>query len=254
MNYGLSLSAAGVLTSMHRQDVAAHNLANATTVGFKRDLAAMRQRDVASVESASGGDAAQAMLDRLGGGLFVQPSRIDTTSGPLNSTGNDLDLAIRGTGAFTVASPDGKQTYVTRDGRFSVSPDGRLTNVDGRSVLSAEGQPITLSTSAPVQVDSQGGVHQNNKIVGQLGVIDVGDGSELRHAGGSLYTAPHAVAANKPAAGTVVQGQLEQSNVDPVHEMMEMLDSSRDVNTSANMIHYQDLLMDRAVNTLGRVA
>jgi flagellar basal-body rod protein FlgF len=256
MNYGLYSSAAGILTSMHRQDVASNNLANAATIGFKRDLAAMRSRPPASQTLPDGADAAQDMLDKLGGGIFVQPTRVDTTNGSLQATGSPLDLAIRGDGFFVVQSTDakaGNPSLLTRDGRFTIAPSGNLVTLSGNTVLNTAGQPIHLDMGKTTDIDGHGVVRQNGSEAGRIQIIHA-DPAEVRHVGGSAYTAPNSIKAALPATGLVSQGQLEQSNVEPVHEMLEMLDASRAVNMSGTMIHYQDLVMDKAANVLGRVA
>lgn len=253
MNYGLYLSATGILTSMHRQDVAANNLANASTTGFKRALATFRERLPASAELPDGADAAQPLLDRLGGGFLAQPTRIVNAPGTLHSTGNDLDFAVQGSGFFAVKTNDEK-LQLTRDGRFSIGDGGRLVTQSGGSVLDAFGNPIVLKPGVKVTADADGNLRQGRTVIAQLDLLDVGDGSNLTAVGGGLYDDAGAVKRNQRATGSIRQGTLEESNADPIREMMEMLDSTREVSYHATMIHYQDDLMDKAVNVLGRVA
>ena len=93
MNYGLHLSASGVLTSLHRQDVHANNLANASTVGFKRDLANVTQRDPESIEGPHP-EHRHPILDMIGGGFFSGPQHISFAPGALERTNNPLDIAL----------------------------------------------------------------------------------------------------------------------------------------------------------------
>src|SRR5271169_4235331 len=102
MLYGLYLSATGVITSAYRQDVLANNLANSDTVGFKRDMASFYQRPPAGEENPVAGGVGNAMLNRIGGGTFAMPTRMDTTQGDLEPTNNNLDLGIMGPAYFTV--------------------------------------------------------------------------------------------------------------------------------------------------------
>ena len=258
MNYGLYLSASGVLTNMHRQDVIANNLANAQTVGFKRDLAAFSQRAPESQEDLVDVDLAQDLLDRLGGGVLVAPTRTDFRDGALSETGNDLDLAISGRGFFTVQTvEDGRlATRLTRDGRLTLSRDGRLvTDVGRHPVLDTEGLPITLDRAQPVRIDDHGTIRQGNGVVAQLGLADVADDRQIRHLGRGLYEAPAASVTTAPRpAGLVQQGWLEQANVDPVREMVNMIETTRAIDQNATLLRYHDLVMDRAVNVVGRVA
>jgi len=253
MNYGLYLSAAGMLTSMYRQDVAANNLANTETTGFKRDLAMMKHRQPESLESFKPSDA-HALLDRLGGGTHAARTGIDLSNGPLNKTGNNLDIALQGDGMFTVNTEQG--TRLTRDGRFTLDPStGHLvTTAGGHELLDTNGNPITVDRAQPVQIDARGVIRQNNAEVAQIRQLDV-DSENLTHRGSGLFEAPESVLTNAPAGSAKVhQGYVEGSNIDPVSQMLEMIRASGAVSSNGQIIRYHDLVMNRAANVLGRVA
>ena len=258
MNYGLYLSASGVLTNMHRQDVIANNLANANTVGFKRDLAAFSQRLAETQEDNVDFDLANELLDRLGGGVLVAPSATDFRDGGLTESGNDLDLAISGRGFFTVRvdGPEGSVTRLSRDGRFTLNNDGELVTTIGRHhVLDTEGQAIRIDRTQPVMIDETGVIRQNDQVAGQIALGDVADHKQIRHLGHGLYgAAADAITTSPRPSGRINQGWLEQANVDPVREMVAMIESTRAINSNATLIQYHDAVMDKAVNTLGRVA
>ena len=112
MIYGLYLSAAGVQTNSYRQDVISNNIANAQTVGFKRDLALFQQRRTEVSERGLSPSQSNALLEKLGGGVFASPTLIDHTQGELENTGNNLDVAIAGQGYFQAANGD--KTGLTR--------------------------------------------------------------------------------------------------------------------------------------------
>src|SRR5512133_1500142 len=118
MNYGLYLSATGVLTNSYRQDVIANNLANSETVGFKKDLALFQQRLTEAQERRWPSSRSNPALEMLGGGAFASPTSIDLTEGDLEPTDNPQDLAILGQGFFAVSEQG--QTRLTRDGRLMV--------------------------------------------------------------------------------------------------------------------------------------
>lgn len=258
MNYGTYLAASGVLTNMHRQDVTANNLANVSTVGFKRNLADLSQRAPEVREDNLDPALAHELLDRIGGGVLVARSRIDARPGSLMPTGNGTDLAIKGDGFFAVADAADKDNPVklTRDGRFTLGRDGHLvTVIGGHSVLDEAGQPITLDPEKPITVDPQGHILQANQVVSRLKLVGVADPSELKAVGGGLLLAGPAMLKNaRPATGQVLQGALEQSNVDPVREMLAMIESTRAINFNAQLIRVHDDVMDRAVNQFARVA
>jgi len=257
MNYGLYLSASGVLTNMHRQDVIANNLANANTVGFKRDLASFSQRLAETQEDRVDFDLSNELLDKLGGGVLVAPSATDYRDGGLTGTNNDLDLAISGKGFFAVRTDEaGEQvTRLTRDGRFTLNDAGELVTTIGRhNVLDIEGQAIRLDRRLPAQIDETGIIRQNNLQVAQIGLADVADQKQIQHRGHGLYGAPQEAIEMFPRpSGRINQGWLEESNVEPVKEMVRMIESTRAINNNATLIRYHDEVMNRAVNTLGRV-
>ena len=258
MNYGLYLSASGVLTNMHRQDVIANNMANISTAGFKRQLVQFSQRDAEVIEDRLGPDAAHKLLDRLGGTVFVEPTRISQDSGALNATGNELDIALQGEGFLIVQTGDGTDgsTALTRDGRLVVAQDGRLITATGEhAVLNIDNQPIYVDRRQRLEIDQNGLVRQSGAAVGRIQVAQVDAAARVRHRGQGLYTADEEAMANRrPGQAIIRQGFMESSNVEPTRQLVELIETARAINNNSNMIRYHDLLMDRAVNQLGRVA
>src|ERR1700709_2831305 len=100
MLYGLYLSATGVLTNSYRQDVIANNIANAETVGFKRDLALFQERRTEAAERGLPPSRSNPVMEALGGGVFASSPIVDKTQGELEPTGNNLDVAIVGQGYY----------------------------------------------------------------------------------------------------------------------------------------------------------
>ena len=257
MNYGLYLSSAGLLSNMHRQDASANNLANVSTVGFKRNLTAFRHREPEAVEDGFPLDA-HALLDRLGGGVWQHQTMLDASPGPLTQTGNDLDIAIEGEGFFAVRDPehpnDGPR--MTRDGRLTIAPNGTLTTSAGRyPLLNTEGEPITVDPAATIHIDERGVIRQAGGEVARIQLLSIEDPVQIEHLGEGL-SRPEPAAAIEPdrASGRIHQGMIEQSNVDPIHEMLQMIESSRAIQANATLIRYHDQVMEQAANTLGRVA
>lgn len=258
MNYGLYVSASGVLTNMYRQDVFANNLANVETAGFKPDVPAIRQRDPEVIEDQLGGELSQRLLDRLGGGVLAGPQRIDFTPGPLQKTGNPLDVALHEPDQFfavRVTGPNGKeQVQLTRDGRFTRNGQGELVMPDGHRVLDVDDQPIVVPGDAPVTIDPVGRVIQHGEEIARLQVARIEEPGRLTKQGGNRFafagSDPRQVLDNP----TVQPGFVESSGVDPITALMNLIASTKAVSGNAEMLRYHDMLMDRAVNTLGRVA
>lgn len=260
MNYGMQLSASGVLTSMYRQDVLSNNLANVDTIGFRHDIVGLTQRDPARIEDALFAMPSNQMLERLGGGVLVAPNRVSTSQGSLDSTGNPLHLAIEGDGYFVVSTGTGsdqERLRLTRDGRLAQDSTGRLvTATDGLPILDTANRPIQLSRAVPFEVDSNGSVRQNGSVVARIQLTSIPNpGDSLQKAGGNLFTVSASVlSSRRPATGNVVQGVVERSTVDPIKAVMGVQSAAGGVSSNARMIQLFDDLLNRAINTFGRVA
>lgn len=250
MIYGLYLSAAGLQSNSYEMDVIANNLANASTVGFKHELAVLTERRVETDESGRLGRRHD-LLDKLSGGTSVPPSYTTSASGPLEETRRPLDLAISGEGFFRIL--EGDEVYYTRDGRMMTDVQGRLTTVTGKSVLDEKGQPILIDPRSPetVSVSPEGVIRQGRDEVARLGLVAFDDLQSLTKAGGGLFEAHDQMP--RPATGEVIAGYLEQSTVDPVATLAQMIEAQRAYQMNATMISLQDGMLSRAVNDLGKV-
>lgn len=258
MYYGIQLAASGALTSLYRTDVLANNLANLHTTGFKPDMVFARQRDTAVVEDGLGLLSSNELLETLGAGAHMAPNAVDYSQGALADTGNPLDLAIEGEGFFvlrTLADAGTSALRFTRDGRFTLDNAGRLVNAtSGLPVMSTNNLPIVLDGRSAVTIDGDGTVRQAGERVGTIQIRDVQDRTLLGRIGDGLFTlSTDALAQTVPATGTIRQGTLEGSTVNPVGAMMGVQDAARAFGTNIAMIAYQDRMMEQAINTFARI-
>ena len=255
MLYGLYLSATGVLTNSYRQDVIANNIANAETVGFKRDLALFMERRTAAREMGLSPSRSNAMLEALGGGVFAAPTHVDVAQGELEPTGNRLDAAIVGEGYFAVAH--GNETKLTRDGRFVVNHRGRLAlaNNENVEVLDHKGLPINLDSRMPPEINKDGTITQNRQAVARIGLFDVPDRSQLTKSAGSMLAYPDMKRNLRPApVSSVLRSEfVERANVEPSSELALLMDAQRQLEANANMIRYQDQMLSKLVNEVGKI-
>lgn len=260
MNYGSYMSASGVLVNLHRMDVWANNLANVNTPGFKTDVVSMRLREAARAENpALAFTPSNEMLERLGAGVKLGPSRVDMSQGSIEVTNRELDLALRGVGFFTVSSSvDGtsKEVRLTRDGRLSLNARRELVMAaSGLPVLDDKGRPIALPGGGQVKIDGDGRIRQGGAEVGRLAVVSVADAETMPKAGEGLFRPSGAqFSQRKVGAATVEQGSLERSGVDPITAMLEIGKAERAVGANLRMIQIQDELMQRTVGTFARLA
>jgi flagellar basal body rod protein FlgG len=261
MNYGFNIGAAGVISSMYRQDVAANNLANIETVGFKPDISATIPRDAARIEDNLGLVPSNAMLERLSAGIFLAPTRTSFSQGVVARSGNPLDVAIKGEGFLAVSAPgmDGKDgPRLTRDGRLTMDTNGRLVTTTGnRPVLDTSNSPITLDPRLPIDIDTDGTIRQGGAAVARLQFVEPATAQKLalRKLGANLFDAPGLnVNALPPATGTIVQHATEASASDPIKAMMEVQNAANGVGTNVRVMQIHDELMNRAITGLGRVS
>ena len=259
MIYGLYLSASGVLASSYRQDVIANNLANAETVGFKKDVALFNQRLTEAQQRRLAVRPGQVnpsdpLLERIGGGLLAHPTAIDTAQGELEPTGSPTDVAIEGSGYFAVEDARG-QTRLTRNGQFATDAAGHLilSNARGEKVLDAEQRPIQLAPGGGIAVGKDGTVTQYGQPVARLGVFDVADRSKLSKQGGTLIDFGKQELLPANGATTLHSEFVERANVDPATELSALMDTQRQLEANANMIRYQDQTLAKLVNEVGKI-
>ena len=248
MNYGLWMSAAGLSTEVHRQDIIANNVANAETAGFKADTAFTIERP-APAQDLGLATASAEMLTRLGGGVLANQTMTNYDQGSMVD-GGPLDLALDGEGFFMIR--DGDSTAYTRDGRFKRDRDGFLVDIDGRPVLNERQRPIQLG-EGEVQIATDGTVSVKVdgllEEVARLGVAappqDV-----LRKSGDNLFQVPEGTKVDAAKDPRVNQGRYETSNVDPIQSMSELIQSSRSVQAAARFIDFHDRMMELAVTRI----
>lgn len=247
MIYGLYQSAAGMMTQEYRQDVIANNLANAETVGFKRDIATVAERMRADRAGERSGPSDKP-LDNLTGGVWLGRTATDFTEAPFQRTGNATDVAIVGAGflRFAVAGRE----LLSRDGRLTTDADGTLVSVtDGAPALSASGHPIrTNPRGGAISIDASGEVQQNGVVIGRIGLVDVPNHAGLRKVGNGRFLAEGQTATGSPAL--LQSGHVEPSGVQPIFELTGMLEASRAYQFNAQMITLQDQTAARLINVV----
>lgn len=222
MIQGIYQAAAAMVGELTRQDIHAHNLANADTNGFKRMVARLIR----------GGDPRQQ-------GVVAQS--VDLAPGELQPTGAPLDLALRGSGYFVLDTGAGRQ--YTRNGHFTLDRSGYLVNGQGYRVMGTRG-PIRV-TGGQVQVADDGTVTSDGKAVDRLLVVDFGATGQLRR--GANTTLTGTPAPTQVASAAVVQGYLETSNVQPVVEMVGMTEGYRIYEANAKAISEVDRSLGRLI-------
>ncbi len=221
----------------------ASNLANVNTTGFKADSLRFQVANVAPARSE----------DRPNDIRFVRDAGLvrDFTQGPIKRTGESFDVAIEGGGFFAVQGPNG--TAYTRDGSFQLDAAGTLVTSDGRPVLDSAGAPLVFDTrgEAP-QIDREGRIRVGAANIGALQLVSFANQAGLKKVGDNLFEA----GSQAPTAfeGQVAQGALEQSNVDAISAITELIQVSRAYEGAARIVQSTDDLRQRTLQRLGQNA
>ena len=237
---GIYTSASGMIPHVRKQELAANNLSNASTSGFKRDSLFTRELSQAEKKvRAQQADWIQPMVDQV---------YTDFTPGVFDRTGNPLDLAIDGDGFFQLETMDG-QTLLTRSGSFSVSADGQMV-FPGGARLVGEGGPVEVGEGS-VSVSLSGEIEVNGLTVTRIIPVTVADLTELQKIGGSTYIIPEGMELIPVEKSTIRQGYLETSNVDIVTEMVNMITSFRNYEANAKAMQSQDSSLEQLFNRVG---
>jgi flagellar basal body rod protein FlgG len=253
MNNGLYISAMGLQVQQYRQTVVANNLANIGTVGFKRALANTQARATAAIEDPRMGAYAQdPIYSQLGGGVWAQQSAFDWSQGNLMAGTSKTDMAIKGEGFFSVKDPSGAK-LLTRNGQFDLSPDGALVTKQGYSVLDSSGEPITVNPAIPVAVKENGDIVQAGQTVATVGILNINDTAGLEPVGQNTLRVRQGYKTLPAESAVIKQGFLEQSGVEPMTEILSMMEGQRAFEANARLITMQDQMMSQ-LNTVGRVA
>lgn len=227
MDAGLYIAAQGMLAEQTRQETLANNLSNASTPGYKPQLAEQKSFDSLLLRNTETGQSIGSMQT----GTTISRTVTEDTPGTLQSTGQKLDFAINGGGWFAVRTPAGVR--YTQDGQFTTNASGQLTDTSGNDVLSQSGQPIKVSSQGTV--DPQ-----------RLGVFNV---TGLAQEGTNLV----AGRAAGRGTGVVQSGELEQSGVDSISTMTDMIASLRAYQAGQSAIQSIDQTMQEDATNVGSV-
>jgi len=231
-------------------DIAANNMANVDTTGFKAESVITQDDPLMPARPLRGSTPIQYALDTGVARDFGQ--------GPLQPTGSPLDMAIQGQGFFQISTAAG--TRYTRDGRFATDGQGRLITQEGDPVLDTGGSPIALNPQGgPPQVGRDGSITQSvpgqpqNVTVGRIGVVRFDSLSALSKQGDGLYSNT-STAQPAPAPEAIVsQGMLEGSNVQPIIQVTELIRISRAYEAITQLVGNNSDLSNQSIQRLGSV-
>ena len=226
---GLASAAAALRYWERRQETLSNNLANADTAGFK----------------------AERVFGRLlESGVTVPDTATDTRTGRLTTTNGPLDLAIDGPGFFVVNTPAGER--LSRGGAFTLDAEGYIADQSGNRLLGSKG-PIQAD-GGKVSIDRGGAVNIDGEVVDQLRLETTPPGSKLDHAGQSLFVPGATRLPLSTDGGPVHQGAIEESNVNTVSTMVDMIAVQRAYAAAEKAISVLDGVHGTISNELAKSA
>jgi flagellar basal-body rod protein FlgG len=233
-------------------EVIANNLANMNTTGFKQQRAEFQDLLYQNIEQpgAQTSDSGTVLPTgiQLGAGVRTAAVARIMSQGDLSSTSNPYDLAIQGSGYFHITMPDGTDAY-SRAGNFALSPEGQIVTDKGYTVAPGIAVP---STATSVTVNAQGQVQASvpgqtaPQTLGQLELVRFPNEGGLSAQGDNLFTettssgSPQAGVPGSAGYGTIQQGFLETSNVNPVEEITSLITAQRAYEMNSKVVTAAD--------------
>lgn len=233
----LSINNTGLNGMQNELDVVSHNIANSGTVGYKGITNSFNELMHNNLLTAQGRTQVTANAGTNGAG-----SVIDDRTGEIETTGRKLDLAINGSAYFGLRGPDG-QTYLTKAGNFHRDASGALIAANGYPVAVNAQVPVTNWPQGTLAIGPDGQISVGNTVVGSLQLFQPNNEHALVAVSDNLYQANGGF--NQVTNGsTVIQGALEESNIDLAGQMTEMITAQRAYQMNARAVSATDEMMD----------
>ncbi|PRO74785.1 flagellar basal-body rod protein FlgG [Alteromonas alba] len=262
MHPALWISKTGLDAAQTDVSVVSNNLANASTVGFKKDRAIFEDLLYQNINQPGGRSSADTELPSglmLGAGSKVVATQKAHTQGNLLTTENALDMSIQGRGFFEILQPDGTIAY-TRNGQFTLNDQGQIVTPGAGLLLQPEiavpedAQQITISQDGEVSAQIRG--QAEPQVLGQINISDFVNPTGLQPIGQNLYVetavsgAPLQGIPGLQGLGTIAQGTLETSNVNVTEELVNLIESQRLYEMNSKVISSVDQMLGQVIQQL----
>ena len=257
MQSGYYNSIGAMVTQFNKLDTVTNNLANLNTAGFKQDKNIVgdfmrlyeEKRNILPLDNntVEGSKFYNRTMDRV---PQVVEQYTDYAQGPIKQTENPLDLAIKSKHNFFLIQ-NGDQLQLSRNGAFSVNEDGFLVNKNGDYLLGADKNKISINTNTRLDIDSDGLIYQNNELSNELFIASVENTKKLTKAGNGNFHIGEQNIYHNDTSGLIASGHLEQSNVNPIYSMSELIVTNRLLEMSQKAANSQmDDMNNDAINKI----
>jgi flagellar basal-body rod protein FlgF len=249
---GIYTAAAGMLATNIAIDTLASNLANVNTVGFKGNRLSYQTFPEMILNKIENNE--KTAIGSLVNGSKIYGSYVDYAAGGTQQTGNPLDMAIHGDGFFHVKGEDGK-SYYTRAGNFTVNASGDVVTPSGEYLQGKSGNIHLNMADGPVTINSNGTISAKGQNVDQVVLTHFQNNQALEKLSDNLYQTTSTSQESTTDTGkssSIQQGALEQSNVNPVSELVNNIQGMRLYEALQKNIHMQNDALGKTVNDVGR--
>ncbi len=256
---GLYTAWTGMVNEQNRMDIMTNNLANASTVGYKKEGSTSQSFDDVLTVKIKDASVGLSNVQRTGvrnPGVKIGENYVDYTQGSFRETGNTYDLALSGDGFFAVEFKNkaGETSIMfTRAGQFTLNKDGYLVTQEGDYVLDTQNRYIQLDTLKEADITTDGRISQEGRAIAQIQVADFEDYDYLERYGETYYR-PIEGARQTTGTATINSGWLEMSNVQIVSEMVNLISITRAYESNQKIIQTYDDSLNIAVSQLGKLS
>lgn len=254
---GLYTAYSGMINEQKRLDIISNNLANSATVGYKQESVTNQSFDemlTIKIRDKTNAYANEA-IGTMSLGVKLGEVYTDYGQGSIRQTGNTYDLAIEGSGFFgvNVVNEEGEESLCyTRDGSFKITQDGYVVDVDGNALQGESGNLQVPVDAAEIAIGTDGSVYADGILMDKVSLYDFEDYDYLLKYGDNMYQMVEGGTLIE-GSGLIQQGYTEQSNVNVVSEMVEMINITRAYEANQKVIQTVDIMLEKSVNSIGKV-
>lgn len=256
---GLYTAYTGMVNEQNRMDIMTNNLANASTVGYKKEGSTSQSFDDVLTVKIKDQSVGMRNVQRIGiknPGVKIGENYTDYSQGSFRITDNTYDLALSGEGFFAIEFKNKAgetDTKYTRAGQFTLNKDGYLVTEEGDYVLDTQNRRIRLNTLLDSKITDDGTIYQNDRAVAKIQVTDFEDYDYLEKYGETYYQ-PIEGAKMTTSKAQVKSGYLEMANVQVVSEMVNLISITRAYESNQKVVQTIDGTLDVAANQIGKLS
>lgn len=241
MGNGIDALVAGLKYKEKELQAIAHNISNANTQGYKEEN--IRFESLLKTEK-------QRSSKEMANYQPIISNYVDFSKGAQLQTSNPLDFALDGEGFFEIEGKQGLE--YTRNGAFNLNSEGYLVTSQGERVMGKAG-PIVVNKQGPVQVTPQGLLQVDGEVQGEIKIVGFGNLSALKSLGASKFQAAAEAQIKSIDSPSIIQGSIENSNVNLVHNLSRMVEVSRLFESYMKVVKLKERMNQDNANTLGRI-